>query len=94
MCSLVGLGAGVKLGRAVGNDPSGMFWLEKLIGLEGMRTHKTMARTTKINPIGRRTALVRVRGRFRREKIRRLGMDIGLLIILHRNEGEIMPKAR
>jgi hypothetical protein len=48
-----------------------------------MRTHKTMARTTKINPIGRRKLL---RGWFRREKIRRLGMDIGLLLILHRNE--------
>ena len=50
-----------------------------------MNTHRPMARITRNNPIGRRKLL---RGWFRREKIRRLGIDIGLRIILHRNEAE------
>ena len=89
-CSLVGLGAGVKLGRAVGKDLSGMISLEILKGLEGINMHKTMARTTKTNPIGRRT----LRGLFRRVKIRRLEIDIGLPIILHRIEAPHTRSAR
>jgi hypothetical protein len=42
------------------------------MGLEGIKMHKAIAASTKSNPIGS----LKLRGWFRREKIRRL--DIGL----------------
>ena len=78
----------MKLGSAVGRAPLGMFWSDRLSGFEGirdgMKIHSVRTRITRINPIGRR----KLRGWFRREKIRRLGIDIGLPLILHRNEGK------
>jgi len=75
ICSFVGLGGGVKVGNGVGKVLSGMFRFEILIGLEGIKMHKAIAAATKSKPIGRRT--LRVRGWFRREKMRRL--DIGFI---------------
>jgi hypothetical protein len=72
ICSFVGLGRGVKVGKALGKGRSVALSPERFIGLEGIKIHKTMARTTKSNPIGS----LKLRGWFRREKIRRL--DIGL----------------
>src|SRR5215208_2808164 len=94
-CSLVGLGKGVNVDKAVGRAPLGTAWFAAFMGLEGIKIHKTIARTTKISPIGRRKPLERVRGRFRREKIRRLGIDIGLLLILQRitSKSGIVPDA-
>jgi hypothetical protein len=76
MCSLVGLGKGVRVGSALGKGRSVAFRPERFIGLEGIKTHNTIARTTKINPIGK-LIFLELRGWFRREKIRRL--DIGLI---------------
>jgi len=72
MCSFVGLGAGVNVGKGVGRVLSEIFMLERLIGLDGIKTHNDIARTTKINPIGRR----KLRGWLRREKMRRLYMEL------------------
>jgi hypothetical protein len=73
---LVGFGKGVSVGNALGKGRSVAFRPERFIGLEGIKTHKTIAKTTKINPIGT-PIFLELRGWFRREKMRRL--DIGLL---------------
>ena len=65
------------MGKAVGRRWSGTLKLERFSGLEGIKTHKTIARTTRSNPTGSLNAPKRVRGGFRRVKIRRL--YIGLI---------------
>ena len=54
ICSLVGLGPGVNVGKGVGRPLSDILTLDKLIGLDGIKIHNTIASTTKTKPSGRR----------------------------------------
>ena len=69
MCSLVGWGGGVNVGKGVGRSLLAGLIVERSIVLEGIKMHKAIAITTKIKPIGRRK-----RGGFRRENMRRRDM--------------------
>jgi hypothetical protein len=53
MLGLVGIGGGVKVGRAVGRSESEVVKSEKLILAVGINRHNPIATTTRSNPIGK-----------------------------------------